>query len=50
MQPTFFEKLFKHEAAGGVLLMIAAVLAMIVANSSLAPFYETVLGTYVSVT
>ena len=50
MQPTFIEKLFKHEAAGGVLLMIAAVLAMIVANSSLAPFYEQVLGTYVSVT
>lgn len=50
MQPSFIEKLFKHEAAGGVLLMMAAVLAMIVANSSLAPFYESVLNTYVAAT
>jgi NhaA family Na+:H+ antiporter len=37
------EKLFKHEATGGVLLMLSAVLAMLVANSSLQGSYDYVL-------
>lgn len=38
------DKFFSHEASGGILLMAAAVAAMIVANSSLAIFYEQVLN------
>ena len=33
----------KLESAGSVLLLIAAVLAMLIANSPLSPFYETFL-------
>jgi len=39
------EKFFKNDAAGGILLMLSAVLAMIVANSALAPSYNFVLDT-----
>lgn len=35
--------LFKHEAAGGIVLMAAAVLAMGIANSSAGPTYEALL-------
>ena len=38
------DKFFSHEASGGILLMAAAVAAMIVANSSLAIYYEDVLN------
>ncbi len=38
---------FKLESAGGILLVIAAAIAMIVANSSFASMYETVLHTYI---
>ena len=48
--PAVFERIFKHEAFGGVLLMACAVAAMIVANSALAPFYNDILGSYVAVT
>lgn len=34
---------FKHESAGGIVLMLAAVLAMIMANSGAANFYEHIL-------
>lgn len=44
------ETLFKHEAAGGVMLMAAAIAALIVANSALAPFYDSWLGSYLAVT
>lgn len=37
------EKLFAHEAAGGIVLMIATALAFIVANSSLSGLYTEVL-------
>lgn len=43
------DKFFSHEASGGILLMLSALAAMIVANSALAPLYEGTLGTYVSV-
>lgn len=42
-------RLFKHEAAGGVLLMAAAVLALLVANSDLAPAYAAFLETKLSI-
>ncbi len=35
---------FRLEAAGGILLVLAAVLAMLVANSSLYPFYDHILN------
>lgn len=44
------ERLFKHEAAGGVMLMAAAIAALIVANSALAPIYDSWLGSYLAVT
>ena len=44
------DKFFSHEASGGILLMLAAVAALIVANSGLAPMYEAVLGAKLSVT
>ncbi len=44
------DKFFKHEASGGILLMLSAVLAMVVANSSLFTFYDAFLGAKLSVT
>lgn len=44
------QRLVKHEAFGGILLMLAAVAAMIVANSDFRGIYEGVLGSYLAVT
>ena len=44
------DRFFQHEAAGGILLMLSAVAAMIVANSGLAPIYDGVLNAYLAVT
>ncbi|MGB1208694.1 MAG: Na+/H+ antiporter NhaA [Paracoccaceae bacterium] len=44
------DKFFGHEAAGGILLMISAVAAMMVANSSLTDVYHGALSSYFSVT
>lgn len=44
------DKFFRHEASGGILLMLSAVAAMIVANSALSVFYEDFLGAYFAVT
>ena len=43
------DRFFSHEASGGILLMLAAAAAMIVANSGLAPTYESVLAAKFSV-
>ncbi len=43
------DKFFNHEASGGILLMAAALAAMIIANSGLAPTYEAFLGAKLSV-
>lgn len=43
-------KFFRHDAAGGIVLMASALLAMIIANSSLSDFYHGTLGTYFAVT
>lgn len=34
-----FDRFFRHEAAGGILLMASALLALIVANSGMGPAY-----------
>lgn len=44
------ERLLRHDAAGGVLLMLAALAALIVANSAFAPIYEQTLNAIVAVT
>ena len=44
-----FQTFFQTEAAGGVLLMAAAVVALVWANSPLAPLYADLWGTYVTV-
>jgi NhaA family Na+:H+ antiporter len=41
--------LFKHDAAGGVLLVIAALIAMVMANTGLNPFYQGLFETPVAV-
>ncbi|WP_158967421.1 Na+/H+ antiporter NhaA [Chachezhania sediminis] len=43
------DRFFSHEASGGILLMLSAALAMIVANSPLAPSYDHFLHAKVSV-
>lgn len=40
---------FKHEAAGGILLMAAAALALILDNSSFSRIYDSLLGTPVAI-
>lgn len=44
------DKFFSHEASGGILLMLSAIAALLVANSSLSPFYDTALNSYLSIT
>ncbi|WP_339689899.1 Na+/H+ antiporter NhaA [Celeribacter baekdonensis] len=44
------EQFFDSEASGGIVLMVAAVAAMFVANSSLYPLYDGALSSYFSVT
>lgn len=39
----------EHESAGGIILMVAAVLAVVLANSPLQPYYDMLLGTPVEV-
>ncbi|MEP6064877.1 MAG: Na+/H+ antiporter NhaA [Paracoccaceae bacterium] len=43
------DQFFNHEASGGILLMAAALAAMIIANSGLAPAYEAFLNAQFSV-
>lgn len=43
------DRLLNHEASGGVLLMLSAVAAMIVANSALSGVYESVLNSTLAV-
>ena len=43
-------RLFRHEAAGGVLLMLAAIAALIIANSPLLPIYNGTLESVLSIT
>ena len=51
MRPdTVMDRLMRHEAAGGVLLILAAVLAMIIANSPLDGVYQGLFDKKLSVT
>ncbi len=45
-----FQRLVRHDAFGGILLMLAAVAAMIVANSDFSNFYDGFLNAYLAVT
>ncbi|MDN3651819.1 Na+/H+ antiporter NhaA [Thalassotalea ponticola] len=49
MTKTIFRKMIQHDATGGLLLVLAAVLAMIIANSSLNPMYQHFLNVPVSI-
>ncbi len=44
------DRFFRHEASGGILLMLSAVAALIVANSSLSGFYDSFLNAKLAVT
>ena len=44
------DRLFAHEASGGILLMISALGALVVANSSLQSAYEAALGAPLAIT
>lgn len=45
-----FDRFFRHEAFGGILLMLSALAALMVANSSLSGLYDKALGAYFAVT
>ncbi len=45
MRATFFQNFLRTEAIGGLILLVAAVAALIVANSPLAPVYDAVWAT-----
>lgn len=49
-QRSLFTRIARHPAFGGILLMMAAIAALMVANSSLAPAYQDFLGSYLRVT
>ncbi|MDN3651196.1 Na+/H+ antiporter NhaA [Thalassotalea ponticola] len=48
-EPNFIVGFFKLESSGGIILMMAAVLAMIFANTSLSVYYDLFLSTPVAV-
>ncbi len=50
MTPPFLSRLFQHEAAGGVVLILATIAALIVANSPLQPWYLAALDSPFSIT
>jgi len=43
------DRLFRHEAVGGLLLMASVVAALLVANSPLGPVYDATLNTYLKI-
>lgn len=51
MDKTFgrIQDFMRLETSGGIILMIAAVFAMIIANTPLASAYDAILGTYIKV-
>lgn len=44
------DRFFSHEASGGILLMLSALAALIVANTALAPFYDNFLTSKLAIT
>ena len=47
---SFLSRMFAHEAAGGVALILAAIAALLVANSTLQPLYDAALAAPLSIT
>ncbi len=47
---SFLKAFFKHDAAGGVLLMLAAIAALIIYNSPLSSWYDETLNSYLRIT
>lgn len=47
--PKAFREMIEHDAAGGILLILAAAVALIMANTPVSTFYEGVLGLPVTV-
>lgn len=47
--PTFLQRFFKLESASGIMLMLATVLALLMANSPIAVWYEALLDTPVAI-
>lgn len=47
---TALDRFFKHDAFGGILLMLSALAALFVANSALAPYYDGWLSSVLSLT
>jgi NhaA family Na+:H+ antiporter len=47
---SLISRLFAHEAAGGVVLILAAIAALLVANSALQPWYDAALAAPLSIT
>ena len=45
-----FDRFFSHEASGGILLMLSALAALVIANSAAAPAYEAALSSRFAVT
>src|SRR5512134_566157 len=46
---SFLREFFRMEASGGILLVLASVIALAVANSALSPYYDAFLETYATV-
>ncbi|RMD92976.1 MAG: Na+/H+ antiporter NhaA [Alphaproteobacteria bacterium] len=44
------DRFFRHDAAGGIVLMISTVAALVAANSALSPWYESFLTARLSIT
>lgn len=49
IKPTFIQRFLRLESAGGILLMVAAAIAIVFANSPLASIYELFLSTPVEI-
>ena len=49
IQESFIKRFIKLETSGGIVLMIAAVLALVIANSPLEPFYALLIDTPVEI-
>ena len=48
-ESTMFERFFAMETAGGIMLIVSAMLAMLFANTLLGPYYQLILATPVEV-
>ncbi|MDX1519540.1 MAG: Na+/H+ antiporter NhaA, partial [Gammaproteobacteria bacterium] len=49
VDPSYILGFFKKESAGGILLMITAVLAILIANTPLYHYYDLLINTVVAI-